>query len=198
MAVKVRPTNGVSHGVKYTITADSVNVAAVAEVVTLVVTAGATASENVTVTLPSLAPVVIAVLDTDDLTTEVATKIRAGTFAGWTTGGANSTVTFTKNVAGAVTGVPTFSGGTTGVTATIDVTVNGADAINGYVDFDFRLGDDDYLYNLVAIANVYRLGVLTNPVDLSITYPAKGVVRVDGTLVAADVIYLVAQRDSLN
>jgi hypothetical protein len=196
--MKVRPTNGVNFGAKHTITSDGVNVAAVAEVVTLVVTAGTTVSSNVTITLPSLAPVVIAVLDTDDLTTEVATKVRAGTFTGWTTGGSASTVTFTKNVAGAVTGVPTFDGGTTGATATITVSTNGADAINGYVDFDFRVADDDFHFDLVAIANVYRLGVLTNPVDLSIKYPNKGVVRVDGTLVSGDVIYLVAQRDSLN
>lgn len=197
MAIKVRPTNGVSYGVKYTIGTDSVNVAAVAEVVTLTVTAGATAGGNITTTLPSLAPVVTAVLIGDNTPTLVATQIRASTFTGWTTGGSGDTVTFTKNVAGAVTGTPTFDGGTTGVTATITVTTNGADAINGYVDFDFRTSAD-FMFDLVAFVNIFRAGVLTNPADLSISYPAKGVVRVDGTLVANDVIYLIAQRDSLS
>jgi hypothetical protein len=159
--MQVRPTNGVSYGVKYKVTGEEVDVAevvtlvatgaptvdgnvtvtlpslsgvtvavigvAVAEVVELEVTAEPTADGNVTITLPSLAGVAVAVLDVD-LINDVATKIRAATFTGWTTGGSGAIVTFTKNVAGAVSGTPTFSGGTTGVTATISITTVGVTA----------------------------------------------------------------------
>ncbi len=194
---KFRPTNGVSFGAKYTITTADVNTNAVAEIVTMTVTAGATAGGNVTTTLPSLTGVTTAVLITDTTPTLVGTQIRASTFTGWTTGGTGATVTFTKNVAGAVSGVPTFDGGDTGVTTTVTVTTNGADATDPNVEFDFSIGDSNsFRYPLVAIANIFRAGVLTNPADLTITYPRNGVVRIDGTLVANDVIHLVAQCDS--
>jgi hypothetical protein len=91
------------------------------EVVTLEVTAGATTSANVTTTLNGVG-VTTAVLNTDTAASQVATKIRATAFTGWTTGGSGTTVTFTKTATGASTSAPTFSGGTTGATGTIAVT----------------------------------------------------------------------------
>src|SRR5215210_1255842 len=54
----------------------------------------ATASANEVITLPGLAPVSVAVTNTNT-STQVATAVRAATFTGWTTGGTGSTVTFT-------------------------------------------------------------------------------------------------------
>jgi hypothetical protein len=196
---KVRPTNGVSYGAVYEIPADGVNVAAVQEVVTLIVTAGASASANATVTLPSLAGVPIALLNTDTLTTQVATKIRAGTFTGWTTGGSASTVTFTRNAAGAVTGTPVYAPDTTGTAASITISTLGADAIDGYVDFDFRQGSSFYRFNLVAVASVLAAdGTSATPSGFAVTYPAPGVVRVNGVLVAGTFIHITVQASTAN
>jgi hypothetical protein len=193
-----RMTNGVSHGCKYTITSSGVNVAAVAEILTLTVTHGCSTSGNLSVVLRGATPVTIAVLDTDDLTTEVATKIRAGTYPGWTPGGSGSDVTFTATVAGLKTGANTLGVAATGVTGTYVVTTPGADAINNYVDFDFRAttGIGTYRYPLVANVIVTRAGAIVVPTDLSIAYPVAGVVRVDGVLVSGDIIHVVAMRDS--
>lgn len=61
-----------------------------------------------------------------DSTSQVADKIRAFSFPGWTTGGTpqTSSVTFTSNTTGTNT-APSFSGGTTGVTGTISATFAG-------------------------------------------------------------------------
>lgn len=193
--VNVRPTNGVSYGVRHTVTAeDATDTAAVAEVVTLTVTAACSADGDVTVTLPSTTGVAIAVTTAASTTDAVATLIRAGDYTGWTPGGINAVVTFTRTVAGDVTGTPTFDGATTGVTATITVTTEGADAVDGYVQFDFRNGTN-YRYPLVAIAQVLNSSnVVTMPADLTITYPSDGVVRVNGTLVEDSIVNLIAQR----
>jgi len=288
--MNLRPGNGVSHGLKYIIPAGAVDVAevvtmaithiptadgnvsislpslatvdiavddGVAEVDTLTLTAPAGSAGDVTITLPELAPVVVTLVGTEDAigvatliraatftgwatggtdavvtftkdvkeavtgspavdfgvtgvtgaiesstagvdadtVNGVATKIRAGTFTGWTTGGTNATVTFTKDVAGVVTGDPTVDFAATGVIGTIAISTVGA---NNSVTFDFRSGDS-YPYGLVAfVAVTTDAGVLANPADLSITYPAKGVVNINGSLVAGTIIHLVAQRDCLN
>ena len=192
--MKVRNTNGVSFGAKYVIKSSDAPVSAVKEVITVVVTGEPTASADLTITLRGVATTV-AVLDADTID-DVATKIRAVPVTGWVITGATDTIIYTASVAGAKTGVNSFGAGTTGVTATVTLTTPGTDATGGYVDFDFRIGS--FRYALSAIANIYRLNVLTNPVDLAISYPFDGVVRVTGTLVADDVIGLLVQRDSLN
>jgi hypothetical protein len=95
---------------------------AVKEVDTYNVTAAATTSGNVTITLNGTAFNVAVVAG--DTTTAVATKIRAAAYAGWMTGGTGTNVTFTANDAGQKTA--TFSGGTTGVAATITETTVGS------------------------------------------------------------------------
>ncbi len=90
---------------------------------TLTVTAGATSSGNVTVTLNGVA-FNVAVLSTDNTTTLVATKIRAATYTGWVTSGTGATVIFTATTNDVKT-APTFSGGTTGATANFKRTIQG-------------------------------------------------------------------------
>lgn len=87
---------------------------------------------------------------------------------------------------------------TNGVSFGLKYTVTADDATAGSVDFDFRIGSDDFRFDLVAVVSVLAAttGVLTNPADLAITYPNKGVVSVAGTLVAGSVINLIAQADS--
>ena len=98
-----------------------------AELDTLTVTGAATSGSNVTITLNAV-PVTIAVLNGDSAIV-CATKIRAGTYSGWTTGGTAGTtaVTFTKTLTGAVS-APVFSGGSTGCAASFVRTVTGQDA----------------------------------------------------------------------
>ncbi len=101
------------------------------ELDTLTVTARATADGNITINLDGV-PFTVAVLDTDNTATLVATKIRAATYAGWTTGGTGAVVTFTATVAGTKT-TATFAGGTTGSTATV------AKTQPGYIGKGFHL-----------------------------------------------------------
>lgn len=93
------------------------------EVNTIAVTAVPTADGNVTINLDGVA-FTVAVATTDNTTTLVATKIRAATYAGWTTGGSGASVTFTSTTTGEKV-TATFNGGTTGVTATVTKTVSG-------------------------------------------------------------------------
>jgi len=96
-----------------------------AEVDTLTITAGATASGNVTITLNGV-NTNVAVLNGDTIA-QVATKIRDASYTGWTTGGTGDVITFTKDLFGLVS-APAFSGGTTGVTGNMIQTVIGQDA----------------------------------------------------------------------
>jgi|GEM_PF-4822066 len=86
---------------------------------------------------------------------------------------------------------------TNGTNFGLKYTVTAADATAGEVEFDFRIGTDDYRFDLVASVTVLAetTGVITMPADLAITYPNKGIVNVAGTLVAGSVICLVAQGD---
>jgi len=72
--------------------------------------------------------------------------------------------------------------------------VTAGDASDKVVDFDFRL-TGPYRFDLVASVTVTAAttGVITNPVDLAIKYPSKGVVRVEGTFIAGSTIHLIAQ-----
>ncbi len=87
------------------------------EVNTFTVTAGATSDGNVTINLDGV-PFTVAVLATDNTPTLVATKIRNATYTGWVASGTGASVIFTNNVFGTKT-TGTFSGGTTGATATV-------------------------------------------------------------------------------
>jgi hypothetical protein len=72
-------------------------VAGVAEVASLNVTAAPSSIGNVIVTLNGVANNVAVDPATQVDATTTATAIRAATYAGWTTGGAGTTVTFTCN-----------------------------------------------------------------------------------------------------
>jgi hypothetical protein len=93
------------------------------EVNVLTITAPATGAGNVTVSLDgsgntdsgALVPFTVALDGSETTTDAVATKIRAATYTGWTTGGAGSVVTFTSTWVGPKTNM-TFSAGATGTT----------------------------------------------------------------------------------
>lgn len=92
------------------------------EINTLAITAGASSSGNVTINLDGK-DFTVAVASGDDASA-VASKIRAASFAGWTTGGSGSSVSFTAVDPGEKV-TATFNGGTTGVTATVTKTLAG-------------------------------------------------------------------------
>ena len=108
-------------------TRDHIVAGNIAEVDTLTVTAIPTAAGNITVTLNGVAKTIAVDPTVQTTTTLLATLIRGTAFAGWTTGGNGSVVTFTSTTTGART-APTFSGGTTGTTASVVVTVKGENA----------------------------------------------------------------------
>jgi hypothetical protein len=96
---------------------------AIKEVDTISVTGAATSAGTVTVTLAGTAfNVAVAAGDSVEA---VATKIRAAIYAGWITGGTGANVTFTANEAG-TKATAIFSGGSTGVTATVTKTTTGS------------------------------------------------------------------------
>jgi len=95
----------------------------VAEIASLEVTAAASASADANVTLDGAG--VAVTLVNADTPTEVATKIRAATFTGWTTGGTGTTVTFTADVIG-VKADAIYSAGTTGATGVMTTPTQGA------------------------------------------------------------------------
>lgn len=95
-----------------------------AEVVKLTIASGATGAGNVTITLDDV-DVEIALAADDDEAAEVATKIQAGTFTGWTATKADGVVTFTAAATGQK-GAVAFDAGDTGVVATIAKTTIGA------------------------------------------------------------------------
>lgn len=92
------------------------------EINTLAITAGASSSGNVTIKLDGK-DFTVAVTSGDDAST-VASKIIAASFAGWTTGGSGTSVSFTAVDPGEKV-TATFNGGTTGVTATVTKTLAG-------------------------------------------------------------------------
>lgn len=108
-------------------TKDHIVAGNIAEVDTLTVTAIPTVAGNITVTLNGVAKTITVDPAVQTTTALVAALIRGTAFTGWTTAGTGTTVTFTSTTAGART-VPIFSGGTTGVTASIVVTVKGENA----------------------------------------------------------------------
>jgi hypothetical protein len=103
----------------------AVGQAGVAEVAQLTVTKGATAAGNLTVTLDGT-DVTIAVAATDDTAAEVATKIAAGTYTGWTANAKGDVVTF-KASANEAKEAPVFAAAATGVEAVFEVLVEGVD-----------------------------------------------------------------------
>jgi hypothetical protein len=99
---------------------------AVNELDTLTITAGATTSGNITITLNGVA--VTVAVSTGDTAGAIGDKIRGTTFKQWKVGGTtgSSTVTFRKTTGG-TNSVPTFADtGTTSTVASFVVTTAGA------------------------------------------------------------------------
>jgi hypothetical protein len=92
------------------------------EVASLSVTASASGSGNITVTLNGVAKTVA--VASGDTATDVAGKIRSASFPGWITGGNTTTVTFTATTKGTKTDAE-YSAGTTGATGTMTTTTQG-------------------------------------------------------------------------
>ncbi len=107
-----------------------INLEGAKEASSLQVTAAATVSSNVTVNLNGVA-FLVAVASGDTIA-QVATKIRAATYAGWTAGGTalSDTVTFTSTTSGTKTDA-TYSAGTTTAAGTMTTVTQGtADQIS--------------------------------------------------------------------
>jgi peptidoglycan/xylan/chitin deacetylase (PgdA/CDA1 family) len=102
------------------------------ELDTLTISAGATTTGNITITLNGIA--VNVTVNAGDTAGAIGDKIRSTSFSGWTVGGTSgsATVTFTKFTPG-TNSAPTFSdSGTTGTTASFVVTTIGTN--NVWVD----------------------------------------------------------------
>ncbi len=104
---------------------------------------GASADGNITITLNGVA-FNVAVAN-GDTATAVADKVRGTTFAGWTTGGSGTTVTFTANKVGARSATTFTDTGTTGVTATVTRTQV------GYIGKGFKLRKARYYVSMTKI-----------------------------------------------
>lgn len=98
-----------------------------AEKIRLIVTQGATASGDITITLSGGTPVNVPVTNGDTVN-QVVTKIAAANFPGYSKSVSADGILFTATTVGRRTGANTFSGGTTGVTATIARIVEGIDS----------------------------------------------------------------------
>jgi len=110
------------------------------EIASIAFTAGASASGNITITLNGTAfNVAVA---SGDTATGVATKVKAASFAGWTTGGSGATVTFTAIKVGAKSATTFTDTGETGVTATVTRTQP------GYIGKGFKLRKARYYVSM--------------------------------------------------
>lgn len=89
----------------------------------LQITGTVTTAGDVTVTLDGVAKTVAVALN--DTPEQVATKIRATSFAGWTVSGSSSSVKFVSNTIGVKTDAA-YSAGTTGAAGSITTVVQGA------------------------------------------------------------------------
>ena len=200
MAKKLRLTNGVSFGGKYTVTADDVAVLGVAEVLELTVTKGATKDGDIAISLRGAAPVEVAVTAASTAG-DVAALIQGETYTGWDATVSGAVVTFTASAAGAKTGTNTVAVAETGVEAAIAVKTPGVTAADGSVTFDFCSSQTDTPvdYDVAASFTVVNSSNVFRPLtDVVITYPAKGQVKLaDGSnfkLAEDDIVYIVAQR----
>lgn len=108
-------------------TKDHIVAGNVKEVATLTVTAIPSVSANVTVTLDGTAHTLLANPLIHITTAALASAIRSEVFAGWVTGGTGNVVTFESTTVGPK-GSHSFSGGTSGASATFARTVLGEEA----------------------------------------------------------------------
>jgi hypothetical protein len=118
----------------------------VAEVASLSISGSVTTAGNVTITLNGVATNIAVALS--DTPTQVSTKIRAGVFTGWTTGGTGTTVTFTSNTIGTKTDA-VYSEGTTGATGVMTTPIQGEDASSnakGLKNIFLKFGAEQHVF----------------------------------------------------
>jgi len=142
----------------------------VAEVQTLSITHSAIATDTIAIMLDGISvSVSIADLDTP---LQVATKIIASSFAGWTVSGSGIDVIFTSNTIGARTGAYTYTANTTGTTATFVRTVEGlADSSILWSDYVFDNQANGTIKNSLSIIHPNIYVILTGTQLLAITEP---------------------------
>lgn len=135
--------NGAGKAVEV-ITSDGVT--GIKEVDKITITKGATASGNVGITLNGAAVVNIAVTTEEDTPSEVAAKIAAGTYTGWTAKQEGDSVIFTKSTAEKCL-LPQVTFNDTGIEGTMEVVTEGAAAsgqltdVNGLIAYDVCIPD---------------------------------------------------------
>lgn len=159
---------------------DSVTIKnAITAIETLTITAEtATADGNVTITLDG-EDTTIAVV-TGDTAAQVAAKIKAGTFEGWTTGGNGANVTFTATVA-EPKAAPVYAPGDTGAAGTIVNTRAGLSSTiipaNDIAEIEYAYSND--ATNASVTFKTAKVGTVTasylhiasaNPPTISIAY----------------------------
>lgn len=201
----IKCTNGVSLGARYTVQSSDVAIDAVvsvAEVIELTVTDGATVDGDISIVLRDATPVVVSILSTDVIA-DIATKIGAGTYPGWTASATGAVVTFTAEDEEAKEGINSITGGDTEVDGTFDITTPGVDAedaIPGEITFVFKgIGDLPVNYNLASTMQIVNSSNVNQDLsDAKISYPAKGKIKIeDGStfkLTAGQKISIIAQR----
>lgn len=162
------------------VTPPKINKTGVAEVDTLTISASATATGNITITLNGVATNVAVALN--DTVGSIGDKIRATAFTGWTTGGTagSATVTFTKNTVG-TNSSPVYSGGSTGATGSIVVTTSGVSFLGEtYTPNSAGKVLKDYRDAMIAVCDKYSIPVLDIFSDSSMScYLDNGTYRPD-------------------
>jgi len=201
----IKCTNGVSLGARYTVQSSDVAIDAVvgvAEVIELTVTDGATVDGDISIVLRDATPVVVSILSTDVIA-DIATKIGAETYPGWTASATDAVVTFTAEDEEAKEGINSITGGDTEVDGTFDITTPGVDAedaISGEITFVFKgTGGLPVNYNLASTMQIVNSSNVNQDLsDAKISYSAKGKIKIeDGStfkLVAGQKISIIAQR----
>ena len=118
------------------------------EIATFKFTAGASADGDITFTLGGVTHTVT--VSNGESVNDVAQKVRTATIAGWTITGATDSAIFTCDTVGVNT--PSFSGGTTGVTATTTRTQC------GYIGKGYKLRKAIYY-----VSDVHKAGFKVHP-----------------------------------
>lgn len=131
------------------------------EVNTYTITAGASSSTTVTVTLNGVAKTVA--VTTGDTIDQVAAKIRGTNFPGWTNGGSGAIIIFTATEDGVKT-TGTYTPGTSGTTATVVKTVTGVATTGKYAATYYQ----GYITEYSASQNAEDM------VEVSLSYAMEG------------------------
>lgn len=125
----------------------------VKEINDITIRTGASASGNITINLDGKGFTIPVSAGDDDIT--VATKIRAASYSGWTTGGSAIFITFTSNTSGTKV-TATLAAASTGVTATV------TKAQAGYIGKGFHMRKARYY-----VSDTMKIGFNLHPAFIS-------------------------------